>query len=106
MTDSLIKVDFPNELGQSIETFSSPLASFLRNLELPTTDILASIEDRKIVISQLERVLEKLPTDSRNQATYLTRFSVAVSVGLFDGALNYLWNETIKALRNLVNELT
>ena len=33
------------------------------------------------------------------ESYYLSKFFVAVSTGLFDAALNYLWNETIKQLR-------
>ena len=50
----------------------------------------------------MESCIEILPFEERQKSVYLSKFTVAVSVGLFDGALNFLWDETIKALRNLV----
>jgi hypothetical protein len=77
----------------------------LRNIGLPTENILSPVEERKKVIDQLESVLGILPVEDRQKAYYLTKFTVAVAVGLFDGALNYLWDETIGALRRLVNKI-
>lgn len=93
----------PAALSQSIEAFNSPLATYLNELGLPTKDILAPLEERKKVIEQLASALQPLQLDDRRTASYLTKFSVAITVGLFDGALNYLWNETIKALRQHVS---
>lgn len=89
----------------SIQAFNQPLANYLGEVGLPTTGILAPLEERRKVIDGLSSALEVLPYDERNRAAYLSRFTVAVSVGLFDGAVNYLWNETIAALRRLVNKV-
>lgn len=43
--------------------------------------------------------------EERQRAYYLTKFTVAIAVGLFDGALNYLWDETISSLRRLVSRV-
>jgi hypothetical protein len=40
--------------------------------------------------------------EERVKAIYLSKFTVAITVGLFDGALNFLWDETVKALRRLI----
>lgn len=87
----------------SIEAFNQPLALYLAGIGLPTENVLAPIEERRNVIEGLANALAVLPYNERQKAVYLSRFTVAVSVGLFDGALNYLWDETIAALRRLVS---
>lgn len=91
-----------SSLATSLDSFNAPLAQFLGDMGLPTVSVLAPVDERKTVIENLAGALEVLPYDRRQNAYYLSRFAVAISVGLFDGALNYLWNETIQALRRLV----
>ena len=50
----------------------------------------------------MESVLDILPYEEKIKAVYLSKFIVAIASGLFDGALNFLWDETVKALRRLV----
>ena len=97
-----IAVFGPEELERSIAGFNPSMASFLQQIGLPTENILSPVDERKKVIFALEDALGSLPMEERERAYYLTKFTVAVSVGLFDGALNYLWNETVHALRRLV----
>ncbi len=89
-------------MEKSIDGFNEPLALYLKDLGLPTDDVLYPIEDRKQVINALSDAISILPIEQREKSYYLTKFTVAIAVGLFDGALNYLWNETIAALRRLV----
>jgi len=97
----LIPVPFEN----SIEAFNKPLASFLDGIGLPIENVFVAIDERLKVLRELETALEILPLDERAKAYYLSKFSVAVTVGLFDAAVNYLWNETIGALRRLVVDI-
>lgn len=90
------------ELEKSIDGFNQPMALYLKEIGLPTEDVLYPVSERKSIISALADAINILPIDQRQKAHYLTKFTVAVAVGLFDGALNYLWNETISALRRLV----
>lgn len=60
------------------------------------------MEDRRKIIDSLASALDILSLEERAKSYYLTRFTVAIAVGLFDGALTYLWDETIKSLRRLV----
>lgn len=92
----------PEKIETSIEAFSQPLANLLRHVGLPTNDILSPTSERRKVIYALESTLEILPMEDRIKARYLSKFTVAITVGLFDGALNFLWDETIKAIRNLI----
>jgi hypothetical protein len=91
-----------SELQTSIDAFSPAMAGYLSEIGLPIENVLAPVGERRKVIESLPVVLDLLPLQARQKAIYLTRFTVAISVGLFDGALTYLWDETIKALRKLV----
>lgn len=93
----------PDKIETSIAAFNQPLANLLQHIGLPTDNILSPIEERRKVIYALESTIEILPIDERLKSTYLSKFTVAVSVGLFDGALNFLWDETIKSLRRLAS---
>jgi hypothetical protein len=99
---SFDQVALTTELQTSIATFNPVMARYLADLGLPIDNVLSPIEERKKVFVALGSALEVLPLEDRQKAYYLTRFAVAITVGLFDGALSYLWDETIKSLRRLV----
>lgn len=101
LSESKSIVPLSQELEKSIQGFNEPLAKYLIDIGLPTQNVLYPISERKNVIVALKEALSIIPLDEREKAFYLTKFTVAISVGLFDGALNYLWDETIKALRKL-----
>lgn len=92
----------PNSIENSIEAIHAPLAQFLQHCHLPTENILASIEERTTVIQAFERVISILPIPEREKATYISKFAISIAVGLFDGALSFLWDETILALRKKI----
>lgn len=94
----------PKSIDTSVATLNQPLAEMLNYIGLPTENVLVSIEERRKVIFALESTLDILPMPEKAKAMYLSKFTVAITVGLFDGALNFLWNETVNALRNMVNE--
>ena len=98
--DELIKVKA--EVQSSISDFSMPFSDYLISLGLPTEGVLAPIDERQIVINAIESEINKIPEDNRQMAVYLTRFLASVAAGLFDGAVTYLWNETIKSLRLMI----
>jgi hypothetical protein len=92
----------PEQVDTSIRAFNQPLANLLSHIGLPVDNVLNPIEERRKVIFALGSVLEILPYEDRAKAVYLSKFTVAVAAGLFDGALNFLWDETVKAIRRLV----
>ena len=92
----------PKKIETSIAEFNQPLSNLLTHVGLPTEGVLQPIEERRKVIFALESALEVLPYEHREKAYYLSKFTVAITVGLFDGALAFLWDETIKALRQLI----
>jgi hypothetical protein len=48
------------------------------------------------------KALSRLPEHKRETSIYISKFLAATASGLFDAALNYLWDETILELRNRV----
>lgn len=89
-------------LVSPIGELNAQLQGYLMNVGLPVSDVVAPIAERKKVIAQLADALNILPHAERAKAHYLSRFTIAIAAGLFDGALNYLWDETVRALRRQV----
>lgn len=63
-------------------------------------DILASDEEIDGAWTNLPGVLKKIPVELRSDQ--LARMCVAVSAGLFDSAINYIWNCSIIELREKI----
>lgn len=82
--------------------FEKALLGFLDQLGLPVQGIFVSVEERQIIFQTVENVLKKIDEEKKFQSTYLSKFVAAVASGLFDAALNYLWDETIFELRKRV----
>lgn len=91
-----------SELSQPIDDLHYQLENYLSHVGLPIENVVVPIAERKKVIISLEDSLSIIPIDERIKSHYLSKYTVAISVGLFDGALNYLWDETVRALRRLI----
>ena len=85
------------DVANVIEQADNMYLSVLNHLGLPTEGVLSTIRERKAAIRNLPDVIFEM--QNLDNAYYLSKFFVAVSAGLFDAALNYLWDETIKQLR-------
>lgn len=72
---------------------------FLENLGLPQENILASIDERTTIQNNFPSLVNSISEGSKNQARYLSKFAAASYIGLFDAALNYVWNEVVLNLR-------
>ena len=95
------KIDDGNVIT-TLETIYKPLDVFVKENNLPTTNVLASNEEKAKLFNNFASSIEALPEEIRKESDYLTKFIVAGAVGLFDGALNYLWDEIIRTLRNKI----
>ena len=62
--------------------------------------VLASDEEITYAWRDLPRELKNIPLELRGEL--IARMCVAVSTGLFDGAMNYIWNAAILQLRSKV----
>lgn len=101
MTEGLI-ISAKQEVSNNVDEFSQGFNNYLQTLGLPTNNVLIEKEERLIVIDNIPRVVTKLDENKRNEAMYISKFIAACGAGLFDAALNFLWNETIVNLRNKV----
>lgn len=63
-------------------------------------EVLASDEEIEYAWRDLPRELREIPPNLRGEL--IARMCVAVSTGLFDGAINYIWNAAILQLRTKV----
>ena len=75
------------------------IASLISALGVPRT-VLASDEEIEYAWRDLPRELRDIPPALRGEL--IARMCVAVSTGLFDGAMNYIWNAAILQLRTKV----
>lgn len=81
------------------DTVLPALAALTTSLGIPR-DVLASDEEIQYAWRDLPRELREIPPDLRGEL--IARMCVAVSTGLFDGAMNYAWNAAILQLRTKV----
>ncbi len=63
-------------------------------------NVLASAEEIEYAWRDLPRELREIPETLRGEL--IARMCVAVSTGLFDGAMNYIWNAAILHLRDKI----
>lgn len=83
-------------------TNTSGFQSYLQSLGLPPDNILASDQEKAMLQVSLPMVMQTIPETSKKDATYLSKFVAASAIGLYDAALNYLWNEVVISLREKV----
>jgi hypothetical protein len=88
-----------SELATTLDSLSASLSKYLDYLGLPTDSVLVEPDERRKVINNMPYIIPALTEVQRSSAMYISKFSAACIVGLFDAALNYLWDETIRNLR-------
>lgn len=82
--------------------FENGLVGFLAQHNLPSEGIFVGVPERLKVFNNLEDVIAQIPSADKMQSLYLSKFLAGVASGLFDAALNYLWDETIMQIRKRV----
>lgn len=97
-----IEIVGPRDLATRADSFSMGLTKFLADLALPSEGILVNLAERAQVINNLPAAIDPLDGAKRLSALYVSKFIAAAAAGLFDAALNYLWDETIRNLRDKV----
>lgn len=102
MTLELQTQDSSTELITTLNQVSTSLSEYLSYLGLPTNSVLVDIDERRKVINNMQYIVPALNQCQRDNAMYISKFAAACVVGLFDSALNYLWDETIRNLRTKV----
>ncbi len=87
------------ELPAVVPKTSLILSDLTNALGVPR-DLLASEEDIQAAWDGLSRILGKMQPQFRNEG--MARMCVAVASGLFDSAINYIWNSSVIELRQKV----
>lgn len=85
-----------------LNRFEEHILRFLEKHELPTEGIFVSVTERMNVFNNTGGVLAKIDPKEKNNSIYLSKFLAAAASGLFDAALNYIWDETVLQLRKRV----
>lgn len=87
---------------KELSSMESALIKFIGEHNLPTENIFSPAKERGVVFKNIEDVVKKIPKELIKDSIYISKFISAVATGLFDAALNYLWNETILHIRKKV----
>lgn len=90
----------PKAALPEVAELSEPLLNEITAAFGLSRDVIADEESIEYAWQQLPRQLSKIPIDLRDER--LVRMCVAVASGLFDAAINYVWNATIVELREKV----
>ncbi|MBN8545940.1 MAG: hypothetical protein J0L60_07380 [Ignavibacteria bacterium] len=97
-----IQVSQTKNYDIQLRNFEGGLIKFLEQNNLPSEGIFVDVSQRIVVFNNLEGVIVKIDLIEKSQSLYLSKFIAAVASGLFDAALNYLWDETILQIRKRV----
>lgn len=96
MNNSLsCSVELPDTLCSTLPSINGLMNAF----NLPR-ELIASDEEIVCAWRDLPREISRIPSDLRDGM--IVRMCVAVSVGLFDGAINYIWNAVIITIRQKI----
>jgi hypothetical protein len=87
-----------------LRDFEGGLINFLAQHNLPSDGIFVGVPERLNVFKNLEGVIVQIEEEDKQQSLYLSKFIAGVASGLFDAALNYLWDETILQIRKRVSQ--
>lgn len=85
-----------------LKNFETFFLSLVNRYGLPSQDLFIDISERSTVIQNIHSILYQLSDEQKKNLIYLSKFLSAVTIGLFDTALNYLWNGTIQEIRKKV----
>lgn len=93
------KITPSSNYSAQIKQFEDNLLEFMNQYGLPTDSVLVMVNERLKVFKNIEDVVEKIEDSQKKRSFYISKFLAASAAGLFDAALNYLWDETIYELR-------
>lgn len=91
-------------LNTTVGEYQNSLLRFLGDLGLPQQKVLVDVPQRKTVIDNVPTVLSLIDAEKKKESFYISKFISACGAGLFDAALNYLWDETVMVLRVRVSD--
>ncbi|WP_312519395.1 hypothetical protein [Anaerospora sp.] len=101
-SNNLVSVPPETSVQAGVDSFSQGLTRYLSSLSLPAENVLVEPQERLTVMNNLPAIVQRLNPQQKNEAMYISKFIAACGAGLFDAALNFLWNETVLNLRQKV----
>lgn len=102
MSSTEIEVIDAKDVNLSLSVYENKMLEYMAQLGLPVKGILVPIEERKKIIKNFEDVVYELQAEDLGEAKYISKFFTAAAAGLFDAALNYLWDVTVFQLRKRI----
>ncbi len=87
---------------KALQVFEDKILDGMKSYGLPVENVLVPVNERVVVFRNVGSVLRKIEDDQKVNSVYFSKFLAAAAVGLFDAALNYLWDETIAEIRKRV----
>lgn len=102
------KLKLPNNslshLDNNMTDLDYQINEILEVLNLPTQNIASPVKQRSSVFKNLEDITNELNLNKDDAQTkiYISKYVYAITNGLFDAALNYLWDAVISKLKNLI----
>lgn len=102
MSKALVKpvTELPTVTLPDVAPLSSPMLDQITTALGVPRDVLAKDDQIKHAWSQLPRLIKRIPQHLRDER--IVRMCVAVASGLFDAAINYVWNAAVIELRDKV----
>ena len=104
MNENSIELAPQNNYLAQLNNYENGLLTAIHNLGLPTDNIFVDLSERSAVFNNLGPVLSRIQKEQLSSSKYLSKFLAASMSGLFDAALNYLWDETINEIRKRVTQ--
>lgn len=95
-------ITIEKEHNTQLTEYENSFMKILEHYSLPTENVLVNVKERMRVFKNLDEVIEGIPFEKLIESTYISKFMAAVSIGLFDAALSYLWDETIVVIRKKI----
>ena len=84
---------------QAIDRASEKLTEYLTELGLPSENVLVAVDQRRFVLENIPGLVDRIEAEPRSEAMYVSKFVAACGAGLFDAALNFIWDEVVQSLR-------
>ncbi|MEV6825660.1 hypothetical protein [Amycolatopsis sp. NPDC051102] len=85
-----------------LQRFEMVVRAQLSQVGLPAEQVFVDVSERHTMLSNMSGVLVGLDADMLARSHYISKMIAASAVGLFDAALNYLWDELVNELRRRV----
>ncbi|WP_446666629.1 hypothetical protein [Flexivirga sp. B27] len=82
-----------------LERFEVSVHGMLDDFGLPSEKLFVPVSERAAMVQNVPGVLRELDGPGLARSYYVSKMIAAATVGLFDAALNYLWDELVSELR-------